>query len=96
MVIKRSKIHPALWLNRIIASPIFIVCVNAVFVGMVIEHIPEEKLDLTMSWATMLMDQLIISAGWVVLRQQNKNRKDDRALILRMARQIEAFSEAEK
>lgn len=96
MVIKRQKIHPALWLNRIIASPIFIICVNAIFVGMVIKHVPEEKLDLTMSWATMLMDQLIISAGWVVLMQQIKHRKEDRTLLLRIARQVEALYEAQK
>lgn len=72
----REPLHPMLWLNRILASPVFIIAVNIVFVVMIWRQLDEGKVDLVMSWFTMGMDQLIIAAGWIVLRKQNRHAQE--------------------
>lgn len=78
-----KKKHPILWLNSIFASPLFIVAVNLiVFTCFIVAHFSlnkaadGERIDLGISWFTMGMDQIIISAGWLIYCKQQKDTKE--------------------
>jgi hypothetical protein len=91
---KFRKVHPVLWLNSILAHPIFIISVNALITAFFIKaHFSPDKavagehIDLGMSWWTMVMDQVIISAGWLITKRQSladKKILENQAEIIRL------------
>lgn len=83
--------HPILLVNRVIADVRFIVALNAVFLGMFLWHVPEEKFDISMSWATMVMDQIIISAGWIMAVKQQKHSQQTAASLRAIERRLAAL-----
>lgn len=91
MMVKREKLHPLLCAYRVLANLWFIGGVNLIIAVMIWERISEEKVDLTMSWATMAMDQIIIAAGWVLVTIGVKHRKEDRALLCRIEKRLEVM-----
>lgn len=75
-----KRMHPILWLNSIFASPYFIIGVNIIVMACFIfahfsvnKETDHEKIDLGISWWTMGMDQVIISAGWLIYKKQRKD-----------------------
>lgn len=88
MTRKGERLHPALHLNRLLASPIFIVAINAAFLAMLLSNMPSEKFDITMSWTTMIMDQVMILVSWVVLVKTIKHTKQLMAQLRRIEDKI--------
>lgn len=75
-----KKMHPVLWLNSVFANYRFIGLVNLVIAALIVHgHFSANKaasaehLDLGISWYTLLMDQGIIAAGWIIYLQQKKS-----------------------
>lgn len=88
-MVRHHKLHPVLWLNAILASPLFIIAINIGFTVMVYMRLDEGKIDVTMSWFTMVMDQIIISGGWIIYRQQQKAWKEHRSQMNRMEKKLD-------
>lgn len=86
MMTRREKLHPLLLAYRTLANLWFIGAVNLGVTLMIIRRVSEEKVDLTMSWATMAMDQVIIAAGWVLVTIGVKHRREDKAQWSRIER----------
>jgi hypothetical protein len=93
-MVKRERLHPLLVAYRVLANIWFILTVNLGMAVMIIRRVSEEKVDLTMSWATMAMDQVIIAAGWVLVTIGVKHRREDRAQLARIERKLDALLNA--
>lgn len=86
---RRERLHPLLLAYKIVANLWFIAAVNIGVTIMILRKVSEERVDLTMSWATMAMDQVIIAAGWVLVTIGIKHRREDRAQWARIERKLD-------
>lgn len=78
-----------LWLNKFLADAWFIIGINLIVVATLLLGVQENKLDVAMSWFTMAMDQVIISAGWVIYVRNNKRMDEERARLKKIERLLE-------
>lgn len=87
--LKQTIYHPILWLNKFLADFWFIIAINLIVTSALLLHIGGDRIDIAMSWFTMAMDQVIISAGWVIYINNNKFMQDERARLKRIEKLLE-------